>query len=96
MEYTPKGIPLSLRPAFQEYELEQLDPQQDAFTVIERTLAYGDQEELAWLFERYDHSELAAWVQRWGWRSLPQRRLRLWATYFGLQDLPQRRNTWPH
>jgi hypothetical protein len=96
MELTVQGISRSLRPAFQEYDLEKLDPEQDAFTVIERTLAYGNREELAWLFTRYSVERLAAWVQEWRWRSLPRTRLLLWAAYFGLENLPKRRNVWPH
>ena len=34
---TANGIPISLRPCFQEYTLEKLDPGRDAFTVIGRT-----------------------------------------------------------
>ena len=44
---TPNGIPISLRPCFQEYTLEKLDPERDAFTVIERTLARGDRQHVA-------------------------------------------------
>jgi hypothetical protein len=53
LEFTPVGIPTSLRPFFQEYVLEDIDPDQSAFTVIERTLAWGDVPELRWLFARY-------------------------------------------
>jgi hypothetical protein len=49
LELTPAGIPVSLRPFFQEYLLEDLDPEHSAFTVIERTLAWGDRRELQWL-----------------------------------------------
>ena len=96
VELTARGIPRSLRPAFQEYDLEGLDPERDAFTVIERTLAYGNREELAWLFTCYRAERLAAWVQQWGGRSLPRVRLLLWVTYFGLDTPPRRRNIWPH
>jgi hypothetical protein len=52
MERTPAGIPVSLRPFFQEYVLEDLDPERSAFTVIERTLAWGEVPELRWLCAR--------------------------------------------
>ena len=48
LEQTPAGIPVSLRPFFQEYVLENCDPEGSAFTVIERTLAWGDLPELRW------------------------------------------------
>ena len=53
LKRTPAGIPVSLRPFFQEYQLEDLDPERSAFTVIERTLAWGEVPELRWLFGQY-------------------------------------------
>ena len=96
MEFTAKGIPTSLRPAFQEYDLEKLDPDEHAFTVIERTLAYGNRQELRWLFSRYGATRLAAWVREAGWRVLPRQRLALWTAYFDLRGLPRRRGIWPY
>lgn len=96
METTAKGIPTSLRPYFQEYNLDDLDPQRDAFTVIERTLARGSRIELRWLFSCYGGEQLANWVQDVGWRSLPSRRLLFWQAYFDLDNLPERAGIWPH
>jgi hypothetical protein len=59
LECRPAGIPISLRPFFQEYVLEDLDPERSAFTVIERTLAWGDIPELSWLFVYYGPERLA-------------------------------------
>jgi hypothetical protein len=58
LELTPAGIPVSLRPFFQEYVLENLDPERSAFTVIERTLAWGRRPGLCWLFARYEPARL--------------------------------------
>ena len=96
MEMTAKGIPVSLRPYFQEYNLDDLDPAQDAFTVIERTLGRGNRDELRWLFSHYGEERLATWLQTVGWRSLPRRRLLFWQTYFDLDNLPERAGIWPH
>ncbi len=96
MEYTPNGIPIGLRPAFQEYTLEDIDPETDAFTVIERTLFWGNREELRWLFKQYGYARLKNWVQTAGWRSLSRPRLKLWSAYFDLQNLPKRKGVWPH
>jgi hypothetical protein len=96
MELTPNGIPSSLKFAFQEYDLEKLNPDEDAFTIIERTLAYGNRAELRWLFARYNSARLAAWVAEAGWRRLPHHRLVLWASFFNLSDLPQRKGVWPY
>jgi hypothetical protein len=96
MELTAKGIPLSLQAAFQEYQLERIDPDEHRFTVVERTLAYGGRAEVRWLFDRYGAELLMQWVQNFGWRLLPRRRLLFWAAYFNLQDLPQRQGVWTH
>ncbi len=96
MEFTPTGLPRSLQFAFQEYDLEMLDPHEHAFTVIERTLAYGNRAELRWLFAQYGLEHLAAWVREAGWQRLPRHRLTLWASYFDLSNLPKRKGVWPH
>jgi hypothetical protein len=42
LSVTARGIPHSLRPFFQEYDLDDLDPERAAATIIERTLRYGN------------------------------------------------------
>lgn len=96
LERTRLGIPLSLRPFFQEYVLEDLDPERSAFTVIERTLAWGDLLELRWLFARYGRERLAEWVRQAGWRCLPRRRLKYWLGFFELRDYRHSERIWPH
>jgi hypothetical protein len=96
---TPNGIPISLRPCFQEYILEKLEPERDAFTVIERTLARGDRREVRWLFARYGRERLAEWVRQAGWWRLSRRRFRFWLAYFDIYDYrrnPLGRGVWPH
>jgi len=96
LEMTAAGIPLSLRPFFQEYNLEDLDPERSAFTVIERTLAWGDWLELRWLFVRYGAQRLAEWVRQAGWRCLPKRRFTFWTWFFDLRDCAQGERIWQH
>jgi len=96
LERTPAGIPVSLRPFFQEYNLEDLDPERSAFTVIERTLAWGDAPELRWLFAFYGSDRIAGWVRRSGWYCLPRRRLKYWLCFFGLDDYRRGERIWPH
>lgn len=96
MERTPAGIPVSLRPFFQEYTLEDLDPERCAFTVIGRTLAWGDVEELRWLFAHYAPERLADWVRDAGWYLLPRRRFLYWRCFFDLDDWQQGERVWPH
>jgi hypothetical protein len=81
-------LPASLRPCFQEYDFDQLDPVRDGDLIIERTLAYGNRTELGWLFACYGQTRLSAWVQRLGERRLPWRRYNLWCV---LLDLPPAR-----
>lgn len=81
LERTPSGIPVSLRPFFQEYALEDLDPERSDFTVIERRLAWGDLPELRWLFAYYEPERLAEWVRQVGWYCLPRRRLQYWLCF---------------
>lgn len=95
-EITVLGIPLSLRPAFQEYTLEELDPELDAFTVIERTLGKGDMRELQWLFGNYGVERLRNFVEKYGVRFLPRPRMQYWTLYFELPiEIPQER-IWKH
>ena len=96
MRFSAKGIPVTLKPALQEYNIDELDPDEHAFTVIERTLAYGNRAELRWLFSRYGAENIAAWVREAGWRILPRRRLLFWSIYFDLGNLPERKGIWPH
>src|SRR3990172_2671233 len=83
---TSRGIPISLRPFFQEYTLEDLDPARDEYTIIERTLAWGNIPELRWLFETMGEARVREWVRNYGWRGLPRRRLKLWLCVLDIQD----------
>ncbi len=96
LEFTEKGIPISLRPFFQEYVLEKLDVKDSAFVVIERTLAWGTVSELRWLFQTYSAAHLKEFVQKYGVRLLPRRRRKYWALYFDLRlEVPEDR-IWIH
>lgn len=97
---TPSGIPLSLAPCFQEYDLERIDPEQHKELVIERVLAYGDRRELQWLFNQYDRKQVTNWVQRLGARRLPWRRYNLWCVLLNLPPARRLRlqesQIWPY
>jgi len=90
----PNGIPVSLRPCFQEYTLEQLDSERDAFTVIERALALGCPPEIQWLFARYGRERVHDWVRQTGSGRLSRRRFCLWVNYLDIRDY-RRRRRWP-
>ena len=95
---TPRGIPISLRPFFQEYELERLDPEADAFTVIERALSWGDRRELRWLFRRYPREQIAEVVGFAGWWLIPRQRFYYWLNIFEITDYRRSdyQRIWPH
>ena len=97
---TSQNIPRSLAPFFQEYDLEKLDPHQHWELIVERTLAYGNRQELRWLFRRYGEPAIADWVRRMGWRRLPRRRFNLWCVLLEI-EAPHKpplweQRIWPH
>ena len=84
--FTGRGIPRSLAPFFQEYNLDDLDPDRAAATIIERTLRYGNRAELRWLFARYPEAMIADWVRRWGRFGLPAPHLAFWKLMLHLEE----------
>ena len=79
-------IPHSLAPFFQEYDVNSLDADQAASTIIERTLRYGSRAELRWLFARYPRPVIADWVRRWGRYALPAPHLAFWKLLLQLEE----------
>ena len=71
-------LPESLKPFFQEYDFTELDSEQAAATIIERTLQYGNREEIRWLFRRYPRAEIVSWISRSGPERLPEPHLSFW------------------
>jgi hypothetical protein len=79
-------IPASLAPFFQEYDLDQLTLERSAATIIERTLQYGNREEIRWLFSHYNHQHIRSWVQQWGRLALPEPHLTFWRLVLDLTE----------
>jgi hypothetical protein len=73
-----QSIPDSLVPFFQEYDVARLNPEEDSFTIIERTLQFGNRLELRWLFTAYSRKKIAEWVRRFGKERLPQPHRAFW------------------
>ena len=71
-------IPTSLAPFLQEYNLELLDRERSAATIIERTLQFGNRAEIRWLFSYYSHERIADWIRHWGNEALPEPHLTFW------------------
>lgn len=78
--------------------MDTLDPVQHAPLILERVLAYGNRQELRWLFAQYGSRRVTDWVQQWGARRLPWRRYNLWCVMFGLGQpvRPKERQQWPY
>jgi hypothetical protein len=89
-------IPISLKPFFQDVEFESLDPERNAPTIMERTLADGNVEEIRWLFARYGKERIMAWVRERGARRLPRDRRALWYLLLELGPVPTRITLWSH
>jgi len=81
-----RQIPASTAPFFQEYHFGDLDAEKDAALVLERILAFGNREELSWLFSFYGREKIKVWVGENGLRRLPYRRYNMWCV---LLDLPR-------
>ncbi len=63
-------IPLSLKPYFQEYNLEDLHLRRDADLIIQRTLEFGDWNEIRWLFQVYKRERIRRFLRQHGERWL--------------------------
>ena len=81
-------IPTSLAPFFQEYDLGHLHIEQDASTIIERTLRYGTRVELHWLFSVYPREKIKDWLQKWGRYGLPEPHYSFWKLILQLETIP--------
>jgi Family of unknown function (DUF6922) len=71
-------IPPSLAPFFQEYRLDDLDPETAAGFIIERTLQFGNRSEIHWLFNKYPLERILGWLERYGAERLSEPHLTFW------------------
>jgi hypothetical protein len=65
-----QAIPRGLRPFFQEYDVDQLDLQRHANLIIQRTLDFGNWEEIRWLFKFYGAERVRIFLRLYGDRFL--------------------------
>lgn len=92
-------IPETLAPFFQEYNFANLNAERDVALVIERTLAFGNREELRWLFTRYGSARIRDWIQYDGARRLPLRAFLAWQTILEIPSAElskPTRGVWAH
>ena len=98
---TDAGIPSGLWPYFQEYDPQQLDREQDADLIIQRTLEYGTWEEIRWLMASYGRKRIREYVRLHGERQLSAMTFTYWRKLLGLrrwQHAPfaaEARQVWP-
>lgn len=64
------SIPSSLALFFQEYDFSELSIEEDVNLIIQRTLEYGDWDELRWLFQVYGAKRIRKFIRLLGERSL--------------------------
>lgn len=92
-------IPSSAASFFQEYNFNDLDPDLHRGLVMERILAYGNREEIRWIFDRYGRQAVEEWLQEEGCFKLPRLRYRMFCVILELQPVehPRVKNRiWPH
>ena len=89
------SIPETALPFFQEYDFERLDAERDRDLLIERLLAYGNQDEVRWLLQNYGWAYVRHWLSESGARRLPMRRYRLWCVLFDVTET-KRKQIWPY
>jgi len=78
-------IPVSLKPFFQEYNLEDLDIRRDADLIIQRTLEFGDWDEIRWLFQTYPHVRIRRFLREHGERWLKPVTFNYWCKLLGVR-----------
>jgi len=78
------SLPKSLSPFFPEYRFPDLRLGADKDLIICRTLEYGSQRELRWLFDAYGEMQIKEVVQRRGYRSLSLRSFLYWREVLGI------------
>lgn len=79
------AIPPSLKPYFQEIDLEALHLRHDANLIIQRTLEFGDWAELRWLFQVYGHECIRRFLREHGERWLKPVTFNYWRKLLGLR-----------
>jgi hypothetical protein len=79
------NIPPGLRPYFQEYDVAALDQKRDANLIIQRTLEFGDWEEIRWLFHTYGMRRIRSFLRQHGERWLKPVDFNYWRKLFRIR-----------
>ena len=81
-----ESLPVEAAWLFPEYDVASINLEQHRGVIIERLLDRGTWEQLRWLFATYGEDEVAAWVQRHGFRLLTKRSFALWRLALNVMD----------
>jgi hypothetical protein len=82
-------IPTGLQPYFQEYDLANLNISQDENLIMQRTLEFGDWDEVRWLFKTYGAKRVRAFVRHYGEKWLPPVAFNYWRKLLGIRKWRQ-------
>jgi hypothetical protein len=85
MKEIQPGIPESLLPYFQEYNLDALDVHRDANLIIQRTLEFGNWDEIRWLFLVYGRQRIRLFLRQYGERWLQPVTFNYWRKLLNLR-----------
>ena len=85
MQQQSMSIPPSLKPYFQEYVLEDLHFRRDADLIIQRTLEFGNWDEIRWLFQVYQSERIRCFLREHGERWLKPVTFNYWRKLLGLR-----------
>ncbi|MBE0410156.1 MAG: hypothetical protein IBX69_10535 [Anaerolineales bacterium] len=77
-------IPKRLWPHFQEYDPSSLNLEKDAILIIQRTLEFGDWDELRWLFRIYGKARVQTFLSEHGERMLSVVTFNYWRKLLGV------------
>ncbi|HEY5138361.1 MAG TPA: hypothetical protein VIJ25_03445 [Methylococcales bacterium] len=79
------SIPSSLKPFFHEYDLENLRLGRDADLIIQRTLEFGNWDELRWLIQVYRCERIRHFLREHGERWLRPVTFNYWRRLLGVR-----------
>lgn len=79
-------VPINLRPFFQEYDLSSLNITRDADLIIQRTLEFGNWDDLRWLFTQYKVYRIRRFLRLRGERMLRPVTFNYWRKLLGVHQ----------
>jgi hypothetical protein len=96
------SIPIALRLFFQDYDIDSLQVERDANLILQRTLEFGNWDDMRWLLQTYGKERIRVFLREFGERMLRPSTFNYWRKLFGLRrwkhsPFPISRNElWPY